>query len=102
VSQRTWYRLRRGLSCHQVMEVLQAYLDGEVDVRVARNVARHLDRCQRCRTESALYVDIRRRLSQQPDGMDPEVLGRLRDFARTLLDDGRHVHEGQRETGPGR
>lgn len=80
----------RGPSCDEIMEVLQAYLDGEVDAATARAVAKHLGRCGGCNAESGVYDDIRRRLAAQPFDIDPEVHERLLAFGRRLAHDDAH------------
>ena len=77
-------RLRRGPSCNEVMEVLQAYLDGEVDVRTARTVAGHLDRCAACSHESDVYERIKAHLATRRRAIDPEIRAALEAFTRDL------------------
>ncbi len=80
--------IERGLTCDQVMEVLQAYLDGEVDAAQARAVSLHLDKCDRCNLESDVFRRIQLRLKAQPFDVDPEVSARLEAFGQRLLQDG--------------
>ncbi len=77
-------RFRRGPSCDEVMEVLQAYLDGEVDVDTARMVAGHLDDCAACSNESEVYQRIKDSLSTRRREIDPEVRAALEAFSRDL------------------
>lgn len=77
-------RFRRTPSCHEVMEVLQAYLDGEVDADTARRVAGHLDMCEACTGESDVYRRIKSSLAGRRRSIDPAVLAALEDFGRNL------------------
>ncbi|MEL7158075.1 MAG: zf-HC2 domain-containing protein [Actinomycetota bacterium] len=76
------------MSCAEVMEVLQAYLDGEVDTARARQVAGHLSKCGWCDTESQVYDRIRTSLAGREIEVDPQVLRALTDFGRNLARDG--------------
>lgn len=77
-----WFN--RQMSCAEVMEVLQAYLDGEVDAASARQVAGHLSNCDRCDTESQVYARIRASLAVRQIEVDPQVLASLTEFGRNL------------------
>ena len=79
--------LRRGMSCTEVVKVLQSYLDGETEPEVARAVARHLGACLHCDQESQVYADIKASLQRRRGDVDPEVLAALRDFSQQLVDD---------------
>ncbi len=79
------FRRRKGMSCDQVMEVLQSYLDGETDTETARNVASHLDVCDDCGPESSVYVNIKKSLAAQREDVDPEILETLRNFTDRMV-----------------
>ena len=78
---RSMFRRNKGLSCDQVMEVLQSYLDGETDAETAKKVATHLDDCVNCDLESSTYKRIKVSLNAQPEAIEPEILHSLREFA---------------------
>jgi len=78
-------RLRGGPSCDEIMEVLQSYLDGEVDVETARKVSSHLDMCTDCGHESEVYRSIKTSLSNSAQPVDPEVLASLQAFSARLV-----------------
>lgn len=78
-------RFRGGPSCDDVMEVLQSYLDGEVDAETARKIAGHLEDCTDCDTESEVYRSIKASLAQSAEPVDPEVLASLRAFSDRLV-----------------
>jgi len=69
--------------CHEVAEVIQAFLDDEADELAARRVARHLKHCRRCGMEAATYLEIKRSLQPpQPNpgtGVDRAAPGLRRD-----------------------
>jgi len=76
--------MRRSPSCDEIMEVLQAYLDGEVDVETAREVAGHLEDCTACSHESDVYQRIKSSLTTRRREIDPEVRAKLEAFSRDL------------------
>lgn len=77
-------KMRGGLSCDDVMEVLQSYLDGETDTETARKVATHLEECTDCDLESSVYQNIRVSLSENKAPIDPVVLDSLRQFGERV------------------
>ncbi len=79
---------RKDLSCQEIMEVLQSYLDGETDAAVARDVAGHLGKCHHCEVESQVYDRIRSSLGQRQVAVDPEVMQALNAFGQQLMQDG--------------
>ncbi len=81
-------RLRGEMSCGQVLEVLQAHLDGEVDAETARKVAQHLDKCQPCDREASMYSRIKSGLASKRRVLDPVILEQLDSFADRLVADG--------------
>lgn len=80
-------KLRGDKSCEEILEVLQAYLDGEVDETTARKVAGHLDECTQCDHESQVYVKIKSSLAFRKRPVDTEVLDALRRFGDDLVTD---------------
>ncbi len=74
----------QGLTCQQVMDVLQAYLDGEVDAATVHDVTAHLDACGDCLRESEVYRRIKASLAHPSESVDPEVLARLTRFVEGL------------------
>lgn len=81
------FPLGRSMHCDVVMDVLQSYLDGEIDVGAARKVARHLGRCSGCAVESEVFAGIQRHLADRPFEFDPEIRARLESFGRSLAHD---------------
>ncbi len=77
-------RRKTGPTCDQVMEVLQSYLDGEIDVETARAVAAHLDECDQCGPEAQVYAHIKVSLRERSAPVDAEVLAGLEAFGRRL------------------
>ncbi len=76
---------RRGFTCDEVMNVLQNYLDGEVDLATARKVAVHLEACVDCDTESLVYRRIKASLAHgdhQP--VDPSIMSSLERFSERV------------------
>lgn len=70
--------------CHRVRQVLQSFLDGELDERHADIVAAHLQHCERCGIEADLYERVKDSLAELRPGPPVEVLARLREFADTV------------------
>jgi len=87
---RTWMRklLGRtppgGMSCHQVGEVLQQYLDGHIDAERARRIEAHLDECRRCGMEADTYELIKSTLVAHRPQVPAESIDRLREFGERL------------------
>ncbi|MBW3641958.1 MAG: zf-HC2 domain-containing protein [Actinobacteria bacterium] len=79
-----WLRGFRRVSCHEVAEVIQAFLDNEADERAARRVQRHLKDCRRCGMEAATYLEIKRSLRRRKPVPDPASIRRLRAFGEML------------------
>ncbi len=77
-------RLRGRPSCEEIMEVLQSYLDGEIDAETAKKVAGHLESCTQCDRESQVYQTIKSSLANRRREVDPEVLAALRQFGQQL------------------
>lgn len=71
-------------SCLQTRRVLQAFLDGEADSRLARKVARHLDACRACGLEAQTYRAIKTSLLTHAASPSAEALDRLSAFAASL------------------
>jgi anti-sigma factor RsiW len=80
-----WFRRPRDLSCQEVAELLQTYLDAEVEDGTAQRVSVHLGDCQHCGVEYQVYEEIKRTLVQRArTPVDPSVLQALRRFCDDL------------------
>ncbi len=77
-------RLRGRLTCSETLALLQQYLDGELTAEEARQVAKHLDSCTMCDTESELYREIKAAISLSAIETDPEVISRLEAFGERV------------------
>jgi hypothetical protein len=73
------------LDCHEVGELLQQYLDHEIDEHRAQLIADHLDDCRRCGLEAETYERIKRTLAARRDEVSEESVERLREFGRGLI-----------------
>ena len=73
-----------GMSCHQVGEVLQQYLDGQIDPERAGRIEAHLDECRRCGMEAETYERIKTTLAEQRPEVSAESVDRLREFGERL------------------
>ena len=78
------FKRDKNVSCEEVLEVLQSYLDGETDAGTALNVSTHLDKCEQCEPESAVYRRIKSTLNMSAGDVDPTVLSRLEDFGNRV------------------
>jgi len=76
---------RTNPSCKDVAEVLQSYLDGEIDERDLAVVEQHLDMCRDCGLEADTYRAVKQGLARQRIAIAPDVMERLRDFADNLV-----------------
>lgn len=79
-----WRRAPRPMSCAEVAEVLQGYLDDETDELATRRVARHLEDCLRCGMEVVTYRRIKETLGRGAREIDPGTIERLRAFGEQL------------------
>ncbi|MGK2958531.1 MAG: anti-sigma factor family protein [Acidimicrobiales bacterium] len=75
---------RKQMSCHQVGQVLQSYLDNELDDDAVRKVAAHLEDCRRCGLEAETYEALKASLQRGPVGLADEPVTRLRAFGERL------------------
>lgn len=73
-----------GMSCHQVGEVLQQYLDGNIDAERAGRIEAHLEECRRCGMEADTYERIKATLAAQRPEVPAESVARLREFGERL------------------
>ncbi len=72
-------------SCIEVMRQLDAYLDGQLEDPVtARRIAAHLDVCERCGMKAETIAEVKDSLHRLVPEVEPEVVERLRSFARSL------------------
>ena len=87
----TWFtklfgrRSSEQLDCHAVGELLQQYLDHEIDEERGRLIAAHLEDCRRCGLEAETYERIKETLAAQRPDVPQESVERLRDFGRGLI-----------------
>lgn len=72
------------IDCHSVGELLQHYLDGEIDETRARQITEHLDACRQCGMEADTYERIKATLAARRTTVSVESLARLRDFGQRL------------------
>jgi anti-sigma factor RsiW len=80
-----WWR-REELRCREVGQVLQSYLDGELDELLARRVARHLEMCRRCGMSAETYIEIKQALRRSAGSPPQEAIDRLRAFGEQLAE----------------
>lgn len=73
-----------GLTCHEVGEILQQYLDGHIDADRAGRIEIHLEECRRCGLEAETYDRIKATLAAQRPEIPEESLNRLRAFGKQL------------------
>ena len=72
-----------GIDCEHVGELVQSYLDTELDDETARRVSAHLDECRRCGLEASVYRDLKAALAHRADPPADSV-DRLRHFGHQL------------------
>ena len=79
-------RLRRkaGISCARVQDLVQTYLDGELEGPDRERLANHLDRCRPCGVEAATYERIKASLAAP---VPAETVERLQRFAAAITDE---------------
>lgn len=84
---RRWGRVPEA-TCAEVVELLQSYLDGQLDDLTDRRVRRHLEKCRRCGLESETYQAIKDAIARRANRIDPDALARLRQFGERLAEAG--------------
>lgn len=72
------------LTCDEVGELLQHYLDDHVDAELAGRIEAHLDDCRRCGLEAQIYRDIKQSLAARRPAVPRQSLERLRAFGESL------------------
>lgn len=79
-------RLRNGTvpTCREVGRLLQAHLDGELQLWEASAVADHLNDCEGCGMEAEVYAEIKSALRRQAEEIPPEATARLLVFSERL------------------
>jgi anti-sigma factor RsiW len=77
-------RRPRPMTCHEVAEVLQTYLDDETDEVAARRVAHHLEDCVRCGLEVVTYRHIKETIVRGAPELDTATVERLRAFGERV------------------
>jgi anti-sigma factor RsiW len=75
---------RRSVTCAEVLVTLQAYLDGETDGTVARQLLGHLGHCPHCDHERRVYADIKQSLASRRLPIDPEIRAALTAFGERI------------------
>lgn len=83
---RLMMRLRRkaGISCARVQDLVQAYLDGELETGPDRDrLVAHLEMCRLCGVEAETYERIKASLAADPPA---ESVDRLTQFAALIPD----------------
>lgn len=75
---------RRPMTCEEVGEWLQHYLDGEIDERRSGRLVAHLEECKRCGLELDVYERIKHSLETRHAAVPAEAIARLREFGARL------------------
>ncbi len=92
---------RHALSCEQVLDLLELFLDGELTQDIAAQVTTHIEMCHGCKAEIDFADEIRRELSRLPRFDAPHaVVAKARDaepkthrrFANRFMGPALHRH----------
>jgi predicted anti-sigma-YlaC factor YlaD len=73
------------LDCHAVGELLQHYLDGEIDAERGALIHAHLEDCRRCGLEAETYEQIKHTLATRRADVPEDSVERLREFGLGLI-----------------
>lgn len=76
------------LDCHQVRDLMQAFVDGELEPEETRLVAEHVDRCRDCGVETATFLQVKEALAQLRTEPDADAVARLRATVDGLTSNG--------------
>jgi len=72
------------MTCGEVGEWLQHYLDGELDDGRSERLAAHLEDCRRCGLEADTYERIKHALADHQLSVPADSLARLREFGARI------------------
>ncbi len=75
---------RRPMTCMEVSEIIQEYLDGVLDSARSARLKAHLEDCRRCGLEADTYNRIKASLATPRGSVDETTLARLRAFGSRL------------------
>jgi anti-sigma factor RsiW len=81
-------RRNRPMTCAEVGELLQEYLDDHLDEHRSRRLAEHLEDCLRCGLEADTYRSIKQTLAARQGDLPADSIDRLRQFGRGLMEGG--------------
>ena len=80
-----WFRRPQGMTCEEVVQVLQRYVDAEVDSGDGTKVSLHLGDCRTCGVEYTTYRQIKETLVRRAQpAVEPAVIDGLRRFCDEL------------------
>jgi len=82
---------KRPMTCGEVGEWLQHYLDGELNDRRSERLAAHLEDCRRCGLEADTYERIKHSLADHQPSVPADSLARLREFGARIARGGEPV-----------
>jgi anti-sigma factor (TIGR02949 family) len=75
--------MKQELRCDEALEILEAYLDGDLPSAEASRVREHLERCPACAAELELAGRIQRELRSLPElDCPPELVERIHEAGR--------------------
>lgn len=73
-----------GISCAEVAEIVQSFVDDETDTETANKISAHIEDCRRCGLEVETYRKIKSSIGKRSQPIDAASLHRLRSFAERL------------------
>ncbi len=76
------------ISCRQVGQDLQSFLDGESTEITAEALAAHLEACKDCGLEAEVYQKIKDALARRAPELADDSLARLHSFGKQLAESG--------------
>jgi len=79
---------KRGMTCEQVADVLQQYLDEELEASEVPKVLQHLEACRDCGLEATMYTRIKESLQNHQDSPSQDSMSRIRALAEELATSG--------------
>ena len=78
------FKYKGGTNCVRVAQVLQGYLDGEIDEKTRLKVANHLSLCRRCGLDAKSYTEIKAALADR-SSISSDDVERLIHFAHDIV-----------------
>ena len=79
---------RQSNPCAEALAAVDAYVDGEMSAADRVELMQHLDACPPCGAEADIVAEIKAAVAATGNGVDQDLIDRLRALAATLVPPG--------------